>query len=180
MFGRRRRPILGTAVVVGASRAAARHEVQKQELMEAQREEDIQRQIELRRREDEEQEQRTQRAVDEAMKRAALETQAAQQSAPAVSPLPQYRETHPTVQVQTQDMGLYDSVQNAGPIIQPVPAYPLGPQSYERGLQSSPDFDPASKSKIQYCTQCGFGCQAKDRFCRQCGARQMNQERLVE
>jgi hypothetical protein len=179
MFGRRRRPILGTAVVVGASRAAARHEVRKQELIETQREDDIKRGIETQRREEEEEELRTQRAVDEAMKKAALETQAAQQRVPTVSPLPQYRETYPSVQVQTQDMGLYDSVQNAGSIIQPVPAYPLGPQSQE-GLQGSPDFGPASKSKIQYCTQCGFACQARDRFCRQCGARQTNQERLVE
>ncbi|KAH7230982.1 hypothetical protein BKA59DRAFT_368977, partial [Fusarium tricinctum] len=99
------------AVLVHASRAAARHEVRKQELMETQREDDIQRGIEMQRREEEE-ELQTQRAVDEAMKKAALETQAAQQRVPTVSPLPQYRETYPSVQVQTQDMGLYGSVQN--------------------------------------------------------------------
>jgi hypothetical protein len=87
--------------------------------METQREDDIQRGIEMQRREGEEEEEeelQTQRAVDEVMKQAALETQAAQQRVPTVSPLPQYRETYPSVQVQTQDMGLYDSVQNAGPI----------------------------------------------------------------
>ncbi|KAF9767975.1 hypothetical protein IL306_014782 [Fusarium sp. DS 682] len=174
MFGRRRRPILGAAVVVGASRAAARNEVRKQEFMATEREAEIQRGIELRRREEEEEERRTQRVVDEAMKKAALEGNAAQQNAATVltPPLPQYYDTYPTTQVQTRDMGLYNSVNDAGPIIQPVPAYQLGPQSAEGRLQTVQE---GPGSKIEYCTQCGFACQAMDRFCRQCGARKAPQ-----
>ncbi|KAF4416174.1 hypothetical protein F53441_14561, partial [Fusarium austroafricanum] len=179
--GRRRRPILGAAVVVGASRAAARHEVREQELMATEREAEIQRGIELRRREEEEEERRTQRAVDEAMKKAALEERAAQQSAAAVStlPPPQYYDTYPSMQVQTRDMGLYNSVNDAGPIIQSIPAYQPGPQSASGRLQSAQGSSPAPGSKIEYCTKCGFACQATDRFCRQCGARQAPQELLV-
>ncbi|EXA29025.1 hypothetical protein FOVG_19411 [Fusarium oxysporum f. sp. pisi HDV247] len=185
MFGRRRRPILGAAVVVGASRTAARHEVQQQELVEAQREDEIQRGIELRRREEEEEELRTQRAVDEAMKKAALENQAAQQSAAAVlsPPLPRYHDNYPSMPVQTQDMGFHNPITNAGPSTQAVPAYPLGSQSQEGRLQSAQDsgfIAPASRPQTQYCPQCGFACQGGDRFCRQCGAKQVHQGRLVE
>ncbi|KAJ9424378.1 hypothetical protein QL093DRAFT_2112267 [Fusarium oxysporum] len=56
MFGRRRRPILGAAVVYGASRAAAKHEVRNQELMASERDREIEREVDLRRREEEEQE----------------------------------------------------------------------------------------------------------------------------
>ncbi|KAF4456809.1 hypothetical protein F53441_1160 [Fusarium austroafricanum] len=84
MFGRRRRPILGAVVVYGASRAAVKHEVRKQELMASERDREIEREVDLRRREEEEQELRTQRAVDETMKKAALQEQAAQQSAAAI------------------------------------------------------------------------------------------------
>ncbi|RKK59529.1 hypothetical protein BFJ69_g17300 [Fusarium oxysporum] len=139
MLRRRRRPILGAAVVVGASRTAARHEVQQQELVEAQREDEIQRGIELRRREEEEQDLRTQRAVDEAIKKAALENQASQQSAATVlsPPLPRYHDTYPSMPVQTQDMGFYNPVANAEPSTQAVPAYPPGSQSQEGRLQSA-------------------------------------------
>ncbi|KAF4332398.1 hypothetical protein FBEOM_13811 [Fusarium beomiforme] len=177
MLGRRRRPILGAAVVVGASRAAARHEVRKQELIATEREGEIQREVELRRREEEEEERRTQRAVDEAMKKAAMEEKSAQQNAAAVltPPMPQYYYNDPSMQVQTRDMGLYNSVNDAEPIIQPAPAYQLGPQSAEGRLQSGQGSSPAPGSKIKYCTQCGFACQATDRFCRECGARQAPQ-----
>ncbi|KAK3688890.1 hypothetical protein B0T22DRAFT_512779 [Podospora appendiculata] len=72
MFGRRRRPVLGTAVVIGASRAAARHEVQKQSTSQSQYEDDVAREAERRRQEEAEQEERTQRAVEQALKKAGL------------------------------------------------------------------------------------------------------------
>ncbi|RGP59656.1 hypothetical protein FLONG3_11127 [Fusarium longipes] len=173
MFGRRRRPILGAAVVVGASRAAAKHEVRKQELMATERDREIQREVELRRYEDEQQELRTQRAVDEAMKKAALE-QAAQQNNAGMSapPQPQYAEAYPVVQVQTRDMGLYNSVDDPRTIVQPAPAYQLAPQFAEERPQKESLQSPASSSRTRYCTQCGFNCQDTDRFCRQCGAKQ--------
>ncbi|KAH7169679.1 uncharacterized protein B0J16DRAFT_312609 [Fusarium flagelliforme] len=183
MFERRRRPILGAAVVVGASRVAARHEVQQQELVEAQRENEIQREVELQRSREEEQELRTQRAVDEAMKKAARENQAAQRSAAEVlsPPLPQYYNTYPSMPVQTGDMGFYKPAAIAGPSVQPVPADPLRSQSQEGRLQRAPDIGSiglASRSQTQYCAQCGFACQVGDRFCRQCGTKQVYQERL--
>ncbi|KAH7009280.1 uncharacterized protein B0I36DRAFT_60971 [Microdochium trichocladiopsis] len=58
MSQRRRRPILGAAVLVGASRSAARHEVQKQAVMDSQREVEIQHEVEARRRQEVEQERR--------------------------------------------------------------------------------------------------------------------------
>ncbi|KAJ4202408.1 hypothetical protein FSOLCH5_008627 [Fusarium solani] len=108
MFGRRRRPILGAAVVVGASRAAARHEVERQAVVDTQRELEIQREVELRRRNEEEQERRMQRAVDEAIQKAAVENPAPQPSAAALVPPPpqQYYSTRSPIPVQAQDVGL--------------------------------------------------------------------------
>lgn len=181
MFGRRRRPILGAAVVVGASRAAARHEVRKQGTLEAQREMEIQREVELRRRQEEEQELRTQRAVEEAMKKAALENQAAQQNtaAPMSPPPPQYYNNSPSMPSQTRDIGAYNPVANVVPDAQTVPPYSLGSQSRDGRIQSPQAFSSMGqgpRSNAQYCTQCGFACQAGDRFCRQCGAKQANAE----
>jgi len=175
MFGRRRRPILGAAVVVGASRAAAKHEVRKQELAATEREREIQREIELRRYEDERQEQRTQRAVDEAMRKAALQEQAAQQNNAVMQTpqQPQYSETYPVVQVQTRDMGLYNSVDDSRTAFEPAPAYRLAPEFVEERPQKSSVSSPAPAPRARYCTQCGVLCQDTDRFCRQCGTRQL-------
>ncbi|QPC78089.1 hypothetical protein HYE68_008841 [Fusarium pseudograminearum] len=176
MFGRRRRPILGAAVVVGASRAAAKHEVRNQELAANERDREIQREIELRRYEDERQELRTQRAVDEAMRKAALQEQAAQQSNTVMQTpqQPQYNETYPVVQVQTRDMGLYNSVDNARTVFEPAPAYRLATEFVEERPQKAPISSPAPGPRAQYCTQCGVFRQDTDRFCRQCGAKQLS------
>ncbi|KAL6409810.1 hypothetical protein AUP68_06208 [Ilyonectria robusta] len=183
MFGRRRRPILGAAVVVGASRAAAKHEVRKQADMESQREMEMEREFEARRIREEEQELRTQRAVDEAMKKAAVENQAYQQSAaPAEAG---YLVTSPGQP--------YTMAREAGPSIQPnqtmrapspqLPAYstesPLldvRPKS-AHGMSSA---GAAAGSNIRYCTQCGSACQLGDRFCCQCGAKQVHQGQRTE
>ncbi|KAH6609301.1 hypothetical protein Trco_002647 [Trichoderma cornu-damae] len=127
MFNRRRRPVLGAAVLVGASRAAARHEVERQAVMDSQREMEIQREVEARRRQEAELDQRTQRAVDEAMKKAAAENQAAQQSAAAISPPPPYNNNQTPMPIQAQDTGLltatpgqpYAPAASAAPGIQP-------------------------------------------------------------
>ncbi|KAG8677730.1 hypothetical protein FPOAC2_03843 [Fusarium poae] len=177
MFGRRRRPILGAAVVVGASRAVAKHEVRKQELIATEREEEIQREVELRRRQEEEQELRTQRAVDEAMKRAALEEKATQGAAVTMSPpLPQYQASYPSMQVQTRDMGLYNSVEDAGPIIQAAPAYQLAPQTRDGNSQNAQTPRQRSGLTLQYCTQCGFRLEVMDRFCRECGTKKVQND----
>ncbi|KAF6527618.1 hypothetical protein HZS61_007956 [Fusarium oxysporum f. sp. conglutinans] len=180
MFGRRRRPILGAAVVYGASRAAAKHEVRKQELMASERDREIEREVDLRRREEEEQELRTQRAVDEAMKKAALQEQAAQQSAAAMMPpQPRYDEAYPMVQAQTRDLGVFNPANDGNTIIQPAPAYQVGPQFVEGRPQKGPVQGPVPGSRVHYCTQCGFSCQDTDRFCRQCGTRQAAGEIVV-
>lgn len=82
MFGRRR-PVLGTALIVGASRGAARREVSKQttaQQQSAQNSDDVDRQVaaklqeeEDHRREKEEQEARIQKAVEEAVRKAGVE-----------------------------------------------------------------------------------------------------------
>ncbi|KAI8649182.1 hypothetical protein NCS57_01454400 [Fusarium keratoplasticum] len=138
MFGRRRRPILGAAVVVGASRAAARHEVERQAVMDTQRELEIQREVELRRRNEEEQERRMQRAVDEAIQKAAVENPAPQHSAAALAPPPpqQYYSTPSPIPVQAQDVGLlaampgqpYAPGTNVSPSIQPEQLMPSPPR----------------------------------------------------
>ncbi|KAH7019661.1 hypothetical protein EDB80DRAFT_820143 [Ilyonectria destructans] len=201
MFGRRRRPILGAAVVVGASRVAAKREVQKQADMESQREMEMEREFEARRIQEEEQERRTQRAVEEAMKKSAMENQAYQQSAaPAVLQPPQqfYNNQSP---IPMQDTGFlattpgqpYTMARDAGPSIQPnqtmrapspqLPAYSSESPSLDvrpksaHGMSSA---GPAVGSNTRYCTQCGFACQLGDRFCCQCGAKQVNQGQRAE
>lgn len=71
MYGRRRRPILGAALVVGASRNAAKREVaaHEQQTLEAQRQRqyDEDRLLEKTRREQEDLDRRTAMAVDSAM-----------------------------------------------------------------------------------------------------------------
>ncbi|RFU74434.1 hypothetical protein TARUN_7827 [Trichoderma arundinaceum] len=172
MFNRRRRPVLGAAVLVGASRAAARHEVQRQSVIESQREMDIQREVEAQRRQEEDLERRTQRAVDEAMKKAAAENQ----------PPQQFYNNQPPMPIQAQEAGylLASSGQPyapeqfmRAPSPQPPP-YLSAPAQNERpksaqGLSSEA---PAMGSNTRFCTQCGGACQVGDRFCSRCGAKQ--------
>ncbi|KAL5371813.1 hypothetical protein DPSP01_013994 [Paraphaeosphaeria sporulosa] len=79
MFGRRR-PLLGAALVVGASRSAARHEVER----EAQRSAEMQWAAEKaavdKRREEEERDRRTQLALDEAIAKERQRTESTQSS----------------------------------------------------------------------------------------------------
>ncbi|KAL7907595.1 hypothetical protein GGI35DRAFT_481266 [Trichoderma velutinum] len=188
MFGRRRRPVLGAAVLVGASRAAARHEVQRQAVVQSQREMDIQREVDIRRLQEVEMEQRTQRAVDEAMKKAATENPVPQQSAPViVSPPPQqFYNGQPPIQMQTPPGQSYTLATNTMPGVQPEQIVrSLSPQppaySSESPLQDRPksaqgigSASPALESNVRFCTQCGFGCQIGDKFCSRCGAQQVS------
>jgi len=63
MYGRRRRPLLGAAVIVGASRSVARHEVAQQTQAQAQRDQEIRYAEDQKRREQEETSRRTQLAT---------------------------------------------------------------------------------------------------------------------
>jgi len=67
MFGPRRRPVLGTALIVGASRASARREVDRQSQQQSQQQGAIEREAEAKRRREEEQDARVKRAVEEAI-----------------------------------------------------------------------------------------------------------------
>ncbi|KAH7008917.1 hypothetical protein EDB80DRAFT_717664 [Ilyonectria destructans] len=189
MFGRRRRPILGAAVVVGASRMAAKREVKKQAMRDSERDFEIEREVETRRRQEEEQERRTQRAVDDAMDKAATD-RALQQSAAAMVPQPpqQFYNTQPPMPIQTRDDGFlmstpgqpYTPGMNAALSIQPeqlmrvpspqMPAYLSGSPSQDGRPRSA---GPGLGSNARFCTQCGFACQAGDRFCCRCGAKQV-------
>ncbi|OCK82352.1 hypothetical protein K432DRAFT_349245 [Lepidopterella palustris CBS 459.81] len=66
MFGPRR-PVLGAAVLVGASRSAARREVEKQAQQNAEMQRAAERAADQKRRDEEEMERRTQLAIDEAI-----------------------------------------------------------------------------------------------------------------
>ncbi|KAL7952315.1 hypothetical protein V8C34DRAFT_319151 [Trichoderma compactum] len=157
MFGRRRRPVLGAAVLVGASRAAARREVQSQSSIESQ-------QAEM--------EQRTQRAVDEAMKKAAAENAVSQQSAAVmVSPPPQQiYNTQSPMPIQSPPAQSYTLALNIMPGIHSEQIGRDRPKS-EQGIGSAA---PAAELNVRYCTQCGFGCQIGDKFCSRCGAKQVS------
>ncbi|EHK19392.1 uncharacterized protein TRIVIDRAFT_224635 [Trichoderma virens Gv29-8] len=187
MFNRRRRPVLGAAVLVGASRAAARHEVQRQAVAESQREMDIQREVEVRRLREVEMEQRTQRAVDEAMKKAALENPAPQQS-PAVMmvqpPPQQFYNNQQPIPIQSPGQS-YTVGTNMMPGLQPEqimrapspqpPAYSSESLSQDRpkSAQGIGSASPALESSVRYCSQCGFSCQIGDKFCSRCGSKQV-------
>ncbi|KAL6788821.1 hypothetical protein J3E68DRAFT_415745 [Trichoderma sp. SZMC 28012] len=185
MFGRRRRPVLGAAVLVGASRMAARREVQRQAMMDSQREMDIQREVDMRRLQEAEMEQRTQRAVDEAMKKAAAENAAVPQQGAAVvvSPPPQqiYHTPSPMpMQMQSPPGQPYTLAPNMMPGIPPEQmARVPSPQPPAYSSEYLPQDRPKSaqgigsaESNVRYCTECGFGCQIGDKFCSRCGAKQ--------
>lgn len=149
MFPRRRRPLLGAAVVVGASRSAAKHEVQQAQLaasnqQQAQWERDRQIQLaadeavekhkreeEMKRREEEERQRQTQAAIDIAIlkDRSDLQKPGIVQPAFGVAPMPQ-----PPIASQ---FGME--------------------QSYGIGMR--------------YCTACGEGCDVQHKFCAFCGAK---------
>lgn len=67
MYGRRRRPLLGAAVVVGASRSIAKREVAQQTQAQAQRDQETRHAEDQKRREQEETSRRTQLAIDESL-----------------------------------------------------------------------------------------------------------------
>ncbi|KAK3896600.1 hypothetical protein C8A05DRAFT_39854, partial [Staphylotrichum tortipilum] len=143
MFGPpRRRPLLNTALVIGASRASARREVERQTAAQAQREYDVQRaaeqQMRLQREEEarihraaeekqrkkEEEDERVRKAVEEAVAKNTLATQQGQQAAGYYTPPP------------PPPMGVVPGMGMPGDGMGPPPAYVAarGPG----GLQANP------------------------------------------
>lgn len=153
MFNRRR-PVLGTALIVGASRGAARREVSKQttaqQQQSAQNSDDVDRQVaaklqeeEDRRREKEEQEVRIQKAVEEAVRKAAVE-----QPRPVVlAP-----ETGPEEGRRGSFVG-GPLVLNGGAEVMPVAAREVA----------------GVVGEALFCGKCGLKGEAGDGFCRRCG-----------
>jgi len=156
MFGpRRRRPVLGAALVVGASRASAKHEVERQVAAEAQRESDIDRAAEEKYRRKQEQDIRAQRAAEEALRTAGVSGSIGNASASAPPTVylgtPQQTVLNPAI---PRSVTPSYTVQNNGPNLQPANVLVSDMQN------------------IQYCPACGNTCDIADRFCRKCGIKQ--------
>lgn len=173
MYGRRRRPLLGAAVLVGASRASARHEIQRQAALDYQREMVMRQELEAQRLRDAEQEKRTQRLVQEEVQRTV-----------STNPNTASSSTEPSQPLQ--------QVQNS-----PPPSYP---PAYRESNVSSGHVTPTNSSQVsardnvyndqraaastgaealgksRHCTQCGVVCQARDKFCWKCGAKHVEQD----
>ncbi len=171
MFGgRRRRPILGTALVIGASRASARHEVERQMSAQAQREWDIERAAEAKNREKREQDARVQRSVEEALKKSNVTGNTCDPTGNTCNPSVSQAAPPIVSQGAPQLNALNTGIPNTG-----IPLVP--PPSYTAAQNTGPGMQPATllvsdMQKIQYCPACGNGCDIMDRFCRKCGARQ--------
>lgn len=166
------RPILGTALVLGASHHIARREAERQMSAQEQREWEIERRAEERRRQEREQEARVQRAVDEAMKTANAKN--ANASAPGnqyvvASPVP-VATAVPLQPTQAVYQGApRSSMLDVGDTLAPPPSYT--PRSVSPGAQPGPVLVPDTQN-VQYCPACGNACELGDRFCRKCGTKQ--------
>lgn len=174
MFGRRRRPLLATAVVVGASRSAARREVGRATAGQAQYEQDVEQEAERKRREEEGQEARTQRAVDEALKRAGVAGYAADQQPSTASSSTQPVQQRQSAQAGALPVSVTPQNSPTKPEFQPHPQTlaPVGPQGGD-ALRTPTPMSLGEEGAIQYCPACGNACQMEDMFCRKCGRKQV-------
>jgi hypothetical protein len=190
MLNRRRRPILGAAILVGASSAAAKHEAKKQSALEAQYEADVEREIERRQREEANKQRQTQRAVDEAMAKAGLNN-----SRTTVVP-----QASQNLQIPQQP-ALYQTQQSPPPPPSSLQLPPAGlpgvfssdahsqATMFSPSAQTSPYMVPPPRprsagvpgtvespgAKCRYCSRCGHLCQQADNFCGVCGLKQASQ-----
>ncbi|KAH7112212.1 hypothetical protein B0J11DRAFT_619797 [Dendryphion nanum] len=140
---RRRRPILGAALLVGASRSAARNEVEKQAQRSAETQMAAERAVDKSRREEEERERRTQLAIDEAIARERSRAQNADRAPPNFKDAPTGHGT----------------------------AYQIGQASpYVSYGQSVGEKQGAN---IRYCPNCAYVCALEDKFCSRCGQKQL-------
>jgi hypothetical protein len=148
MFGRRR-PVLGAAVVYGASKSAARHEAEKQGQRNAEMQMAAERGADKKRREEEERDRRTQLAIDEALakERSKNEQKLAVDAAVA-------RERSRSLAAATGG-GIADHT-----------ATEHAPPSYTQGV------DGKSGEKLRYCPNCGHKCNREAKFCAECGQKQ--------
>ncbi|UNI17018.1 hypothetical protein JDV02_003398 [Purpureocillium takamizusanense] len=165
MFGRRRRrPILGAAVLAGTATVAARHGARQQAYMTAEQQFQMQQEAELRRYAEENQRLRSQRAVDDAVNEALVKQQTGSGGQQAQQPTT----TAPTGQdnVQSPPGGPPTYYATNDPYSSPAPPSPYlqpGP------LPPRPRSTSAADSGSAFCTECGTKCGAQDNFCSRCG-----------
>jgi hypothetical protein len=147
MFHRGRgRPLVGAAVVVGASRSAARHEVAKQEQRNLEMQRAADREAEHQRREEEERARRTQQAIDEVIE----------------------KERSRTEQIEAAPRHTISNTGGAGTAYRAddVRSYP----SYD------PKISDRKEVNTRYCSECGNLCKLQDKFCSRCGFKQPTDE----
>jgi len=176
MFPRRRRPILGAAVVYGASRSAAKHEIAKQAERDMQTEAEIRMAEDRRQREEAERQRQQQAAIDQAVAREREQNERRR------------REDEERMQQLTVDAAIAKSMQQQLPPMnmhlgmqQPQPPINVNMQPPSQPGQPPTQMDvqrlvssgsPASfhgAMEVRYCPSCGTGCKKTDRFCAGCG-----------
>lgn len=182
MFNNRRRnPVLGTAIVIGASRASARREVERQSALQAQQQQqqqqqqmqqqqETERQAEMKKRQDEENEARIKKAVVEA-----LEASKANVDSPTTAVTDKFQ----TYTIAGSSSGTAISARATSPFsldmrgdVSPPPAAHLAVSPGQFGTPQNSPISPRSSlvsgvhtPKIHYCVGCGNGCDLTDWFC---------------
>lgn len=157
---------------MGASRASARHEIQRQAALDYEREVMMRQELEAQKLREAEQEKKTQRLVQEEVQRAvsanqntaSSSTEPSQhlqqlQNSPPPSYSPAYRESNTSsanIPANSRQASARDDVYN------------------DHKAAASPAAEAVGKTR--HCTQCGVVCQLRDKFCWKCGAKHVEQD----
>ena len=139
----RGRPLLGAALLVGASRSAAKHEVAKQAQLASEAELSAQRAAEAQRREEEKNDRRTQQAIDEAIEKERRKELA-----------------------QTESRNAATNMGGSG-----SGSIPGGQIIYSSNVRA-PEAGQTMGADTFYCPQCRNVCRLGDKFCSRCGRQQ--------
>ncbi|KAK1825992.1 hypothetical protein QBC39DRAFT_376914 [Podospora conica] len=173
---RRRRPVLGTALIIGASRGAARREVSKQtaaqQQQSAQNSDEVNRQVtakqqeeEARKREQDEQEVRIQKAVEEAVRKAAPVSVGGggegRGSTAVYAGGEGVQEPRPAMLAPEGEAGRRGSFVGA-------PLVGNGPGGVEVMPAAAREVGGAV-GEVLFCGKCGLRGEVGDGFCRRCG-----------
>lgn len=173
MYGRRRRPLLGAAVLVGASRASARHEIQRQAALDYQREMVMRQELEAQRLREAEQEKATQRLVQEEVQRAVSNNpNTASSSTDSSQPLQQLHNSPPP----SYPPAYHESNIRSGHATSTNSRQVSARDNIHNDHKAEASTDTEVVGKTRHCTQCGVVCQVQDRFCWKCGAKHVVQE----
>ncbi len=165
MFGpRRRRPLLGAALIAGTATVAAKHGAKEQAQVEAERKYQMERDAELGKYAEESQRIQNQRAIDQAVNDA-LAKQASNNSQSQLAP-PGPAAAAP----RSPSANLAPDVRGPSPALPPYP-YPAGGPAGQ-DFSSMPGSGSAMESGFRFCTGCGNRCTLQDSFCSRCGRAQ--------